>query len=92
MNMTTEITKHFSRFALGGMAAVMGMATVPAIATAPMPPELVSAKLNGKPIHILYLTRSKDRVLVRCYPGQRPSIIVKDKVGSTKEGTLSCGN
>ena len=90
--MTTEIIKHFSRLVLGGLAAVLGMATVPAIATAPMPPELVSAKLNGKPIHILYLTRSKDRVLVRCYPGQQPSIVVKDKVGGTKEGTLSCGN
>ena len=90
--MATEIVKHFSRLALGGMAVVVGMTTVPAIATAPMPPELVSAKLNGKPIHILYLTRTKDRVLVRCYPGQQPSIVVKNKVGGTKEGTLSCGN
>jgi hypothetical protein len=90
--MTIEIPKHFSRLALGGLAAVVGMATVPAIATALMPPELVSAKLNGKPIHILYLTRSQDRVLVRCYPGQQPSIVVKAKVGGTKEGTLSCGN
>ena len=92
MSTTTAITKHFSRFALRGMAAVVGMATVPAIATAPMPPQLVSAKLNGKPIHILYLTRSQDRVLVRCYPGQQPSIVVKAKVGGTKEGTLSCGS
>ncbi len=92
MSMTIEITKHFSRFALGWMAVMLGVTTLPAIATAPMPPELVLAKLNGKPIHVLYLTRSQDRVLVRCYPGQRPSIVVKAKVGGTKEGTLSCGN
>ena len=84
-----EIAKHFPRLLLGGMAA---MATIPAIATAPMPPQLVLAKLNGQPIHVLYLTRNQDRILVRCYPGQQPSIIVKDKVGGTKEGTLSCGN
>jgi hypothetical protein len=87
-----EITKHFSRLLLGGMVAVMVMATVPAIATAPMHPQLVLAKLNGQPIHVLYLTRNQDRILVRCYPGQQPSIVVKDKVGGTKEGTLSCGN
>ena len=87
-----EITKHFSQLPLGGMVAVMGMATVPAIATAPMPPQLVLSKLNGQPIHVLYLTRNQDRILVRCYPGQQPSIVVKDKVAGTKEGTLSCGN
>ncbi len=92
MSITTEIIKHFSRFALGGMAAVVGMATVPAIATAPMPPELGLSKLNGKLIHVLYMTRSQDRVLVRCYPGQQPSIVVKAKAGGRKEGTLSCGN
>ncbi len=92
MSMTIEITRHFSRLVLGGLAVVMGIAILPAIATAPMPPELVLAKLNGQPIHVLYLTRTKDRVLVRCYPGQQPSIIVKAKVGGTKEGTLSCGN
>jgi hypothetical protein len=87
-----EITNHFSRLVLGGAVLVVGIATVPAIATAPMPPELVLARLNGQPIHVLYLTRTKDRVLVRCYPGLQPSIVVKNKVGGTKEGTLSCGN
>jgi hypothetical protein len=87
-----EITKRFSRLMLGGAVAAVEMVTVPAIATAPMPPQLVLAKLNGQPIHVLYLTRNKDRILVRCYPGQQPSIVVKDKVGGTKEGTLSCGN
>jgi hypothetical protein len=87
-----EITKHFSQFLLGGAAVLLGMTTVPAIATAPMPPQLVLARLNGQPIHVLYLTRTRDRVLVRCYPGQQPSIVVKDRVSGTKEGTLSCGN
>lgn len=87
-----EITKHLPRLVLRWAVAAVGMATVPAIATAPMPPQLVLAKLNGQPIHVLYLTRNKDRVLVRCYPGQQPSIVVKDQIGGKKEGTLSCGN
>jgi hypothetical protein len=87
-----EITKRFSRLMLGGAVAAVEMVTVPAIATAPMPPQLVLAKLNGQPIHVLYLTRNKDRILVRCYPGQQPSIVVKNQVGGTKEGSLSCGN
>jgi hypothetical protein len=87
-----EIANRFSRLALRSTAAVVGTAIMPAIATAPMPPQLVLAKLNGQPIHVLYLTRSQDRVLVRCYPGQQPSIVVRDKVGITREGTLSCGN
>ncbi|MCY7369005.1 MAG: hypothetical protein LH474_12730 [Chamaesiphon sp.] len=85
-----QIVDRFSRLAL--TVAMAGMAIMPAIATAPMPPQLVLAKLNGQPVHVLYLTRSQDRVLVRCYPGQQPRLVVKDKVGITKEGTLSCGN
>jgi hypothetical protein len=85
-------SQHTSRLLLGGTVAVMGMAAVPAIATAPLPPELVLTKLNGRPIHVLYLTRNKDRVLVRCYPGQQPRIVVRNQVGGTKEGVLSCGN
>jgi hypothetical protein len=87
-----EITELFSRLVLGSTVVVMEMAIMPAIATAPMAPQLVLASLNGQPIHVLYLTRSTDRVLVRCYPGQQPSIVVRDQVGGTKEGTLSCGN
>jgi hypothetical protein len=87
-----EITKHLPRLVFRGATAVVGITAVPAIATAPMPPQLVLAKLNGQPIHILYLTRTKDRILVRCYPGLQPSIVVKNQVGGTKEGTLSCGN
>jgi hypothetical protein len=64
----------------------------PAIATAPMPPQLVRAKLNGKPAYVLYVTRSSDQVLVRCYPGLQPGVAVRDKGDGTKEGTLTCGN
>ena len=48
MSTTTEMIEHFSRLVLGRMAIVVGIATVPAIATAPMPPELGLSKLNGK--------------------------------------------
>ena len=81
-----------SRSIIGAMLLLMGMAIVPAIATAPMPPQLVLSKLNGRSIHILYLTRSKDRVLVRCYPGLQPRVVVKNQAAGTKEGTLTCGN
>jgi hypothetical protein len=63
-----------------------------AIATAPQPPSLVPAKLGGKPVYVIYITRSEDRVLVRCYPGQTPTLTVKDMTGQqgVKEGTLVC--
>ena len=74
-------------------AIVLGMATLtPAIATAPMAPKLVMAKLNGKPIQVLYVTRSEDKVLVRCYPGYEPKVTVQQKPDGTKEGLLTCQN
>ncbi len=82
-------------FQLGFLTSAMflGMVTViPAIATAPMPPQLFRAILNGKSVDVLYMTRSGDKVLVRCYPGQRPALSVRDKSDQTKEGTLTCGN
>ena len=73
------------------MALTIGMAAwLPAIATAPMPPQLVLSKLNGQPVNILYLTRSRDKVLVRCYPGLKPNVVVKTNADGTKEGTLTC--
>lgn len=73
------------------MALTIGMATLlPAIATAPMPPQLVRSKLNGRAVNILYITRTQDKVLVRCYPGLKPSIVVKNNADGTKEGTLTC--
>ena len=78
--------------ALSTATAVGVTALMPAVATAPMAPNLVLAKLNGQPIHVLYVTRSEDKVLVRCYPGQEPKIVVKQKTDGTKEGLLTCEN
>ncbi len=88
-----KLRQHGSLLMLGAMATFVGLsALMPAIATAPMPPTLEKAKLNGKSIHVLYMTRSSDRVLVRCYPGQQPSVAVTKKADGTKEGLLTCGN
>jgi hypothetical protein len=65
------------------------------IATAATAPTLVSAKLAGKPIRVLYMTRAGDTVLVRCYPGYVPSIAIQSMGGkpsseAPKEGVLIC--
>jgi hypothetical protein len=86
------ITKSHWRSIVGATVAIGLTAAIPAIATAPMPPQLVLSKLNGKPVNILYLTRSSDKVLVRCYPGLQPSVVVKKNADGTKEGTLTCKN
>lgn len=86
------ITKNYWRSIVGATVAIGLTATIPAIATAPMPPQLVLSKLNGKPVNILYVTRSSDKVLVRCYPGLQPSIVIKKNADGTKEGTLTCKN
>ncbi len=89
----SKITRHFPQLLLGSTVILFGTAILlPAIATAPMPPKLVLAKLNGQSIHVLYVTRSSDKVLIRCYPGEQPSVTVRDKADGTKEGTLTCGN
>jgi len=60
-------------------------------ATAPQPPQLVKAKLNGQPVSVLYVTRSNDTVLVRCYPGQAPSLTLRNFGGQdAQEGVLTC--
>lgn len=87
-----NIKQQFSKILLGSTVVFAGMsALLPAIATAPMPPKVVLAKLNGQPVYVLYMTRSSDQVLVRCYPGQQPTVAVRDKADGTKEGTLTCG-
>ncbi len=76
-----------------GMLAVIGILGVslwsvaPAWSTAPQPPRLVPAILNGNPIHVLYITRSNDQVLVRCYPGFQPAL---ERIN--QEGRLTCIN
>jgi hypothetical protein len=80
------------RSLVGVTLLVVGVISIPATATAPQPPQLVLSKLNGKPVHILYVTRSSDRVLVRCYPTLQPKIVVRTNAGGTKEGVLTCTN
>ena len=90
--MQTITARFLQGVVLGSIVLIVGMETVkPAIADAPMPPNLHPAVLNGKRIHVLYMTRSGDNVLVRCYPGQQPKLVVASKPGGTKEGTLMCG-
>ena len=87
------ITARFLQGVLGSIVLIVGMETVkPAIATAPEPPNLHPAVLNGKRVHVLYMTRTGDQVLVRCYPGQQPKVTVASKSDGTKEGTLVCGS
>jgi hypothetical protein len=64
----------------------------PALSTVAEAPRLVPAILNGKPISVLYVTRSSDTVLVRCYPGFEPSLTVQAMGGNApqKEGVLTC--
>ena len=66
------------------------------VATAPLPPSLEPAVLGGKPVYVLYVTRSEDTVLVRCYPGYEPTITVR-AMGSNpnandvhREGVMTC--
>jgi hypothetical protein len=76
--------------ALAGLVVVgvIGLGLrAPAWSTAPLPPRLVPAILNGNPIHVLYITRSNDQVLVRCYPGFQP---VLEPIN--REGRLTCIN
>lgn len=82
-----------SGLATGAIIVFFGIASLEsAIATAPTPPQLAQAKLKGQVVYVLYLTRSSDKVLVRCYPGQQPEVEVQAKADGTKEGTLTCGN
>ena len=81
-----------TQLVLGMTVTAIGMVMLPAIATAPTPPQLVVSKLNGRNINILYVTRSTDKVLMRCYPGLQPRLIVRQQAAGTKEGILSCGN
>jgi hypothetical protein len=86
-----KLVSRFSGLAIGSAVTFLGISSlVPAIATAPAPPQLVPAVLGGKPVYILYMTRSGDRALVRCYPGQQPSLSVQTRTDGVKEGLLTC--
>ena len=65
------------------------------IATASSPPNLVSAVLGGRPVHVLYVTQSEDTVLIRCYPGYKPTIVLRamgsnPNANTQKEGVMTC--
>ena len=86
-----KLIHRFPATLISSMVVFIGIANfIPAIATAPSPPELVKAKSKGKTAYILYVTNN-DKVLVRCYPGLQPKITVRSEKEGTKEGTLSCG-
>jgi hypothetical protein len=92
-----KINRRSSVLLVSAVVSAMAMALgttmlMPAVATAPMPPQLVRAKLNGQPVNVLYVTRSNDRVIVRCYPGLQPAVAVRDRGDGTKEGDLTCAN
>lgn len=66
----------------------------PGLATVATAPRLVPAILNGSPVSVLYVTRSSDTVLARCYPGFEPSLTLR-AMGSNAEqmeGVLTCVN
>ena len=86
-----KLTYRFPATLISSMVVFIGIANfIPAIATAPSPPELVKVKSKGKTAYILYVTNS-DKVFVRCYPGLQPKITVRSQTEGTKEGTLTCG-
>jgi hypothetical protein len=65
------------------------------VATAPSPPTLQPAILNGKPIQVLYITRAEDTVLVRCYPGYEPTLALRPMTSDAEgdgqqQGMLTC--
>ncbi|MBD1918823.1 hypothetical protein H6F55_25455 [Phormidium sp. FACHB-322] len=74
--------------------AVVGLSTrlAPVLATVAAAPRLVPAILNGSPVSVLYVTRSSDTVLARCYPGFEPSLTLRAMGSNTEqtEGVLTC--
>ncbi|MBW4461394.1 MAG: hypothetical protein KME47_14320 [Nodosilinea sp. WJT8-NPBG4] len=81
-----------------GLALVTAMTvaglgrSAPGLATVAAAPRLVPAILNGSPVSVLYVTRSSDTVLTRCYPGFEPSLTLR-AMGSNAEqmeGVLTC--
>ncbi|PSN10734.1 hypothetical protein C7271_25570 [filamentous cyanobacterium CCP5] len=95
------MTKLFSRLWVAvALGAALGVIILnlfnisPALSTVAEAPRLVPAILNGNPVSVLYVTRSGDTVLVRCYPGVEPSMALRPVVGNSPqgEGVLTCVN
>lgn len=87
----STVAQQFSQLLSSTVILFSTAILLPAIAAAPIPPKLVMAKLNGQPVYVLSVTSSSDKVVVRCYPGEQPSIAVISKVNGTTEGILTCG-
>ncbi len=66
----------------------------PVLSTVAEAPRLMQAILNGRPVSVLYVTRSSDTVLTHCYPGFEPSLTVRAMGGNSgqMEGVLTCGS
>jgi hypothetical protein len=63
----------------------------PVFSTAPSPPQLTKIEIDGKTKNILFITRSNDTVLVRCYPGLAPTLTVgKKQPNVSTTGYLKC--
>ncbi|MFQ4135086.1 hypothetical protein PGN35_002095 [Nodosilinea sp. PGN35] len=95
--MTKLFAKLWVVVALGAALGVILLSLVqvsPALSTVAQAPRLVPAILNGNPVSVLYVTRSSDTVLVRCYPGFEPSMALRPMGGNSPqgEGVLTCVN
>jgi hypothetical protein len=65
--------------------------SIPALSTAPSPPQLTKVKVNGKTENVLFITRSSDTILVRCYPGFVPNLTIgKKQPNVSTTGYLKC--
>jgi hypothetical protein len=65
--------------------------SIPVLSTAPSPPHLTKEKVNGRTENILFITRSSDTVLVRCYPGFVPTLTIGKKQPTVSTtGYLKC--
>ncbi|MEY2833383.1 MAG: hypothetical protein RLZZ574_2642 [Cyanobacteriota bacterium] len=63
----------------------------PVFSTAPSPPQLTKIDINGKTKNILFITRSDDTVLVRCYPSLVPNLTIGQKQPNVSTtGYLKC--
>lgn len=87
--------KMFAGFSLAAAIIIIGLSwlgQVPAVATVAEAPRLVPAILNGSPVSVLYITRSSDTVITRCYPGFEPSLTVQAMGNNAgqMEGVLTC--
>jgi hypothetical protein len=91
--MGSLFSKSSVAIALVVAATVVALSLLaPAMSTVAEAPRLVPAILNGSPVSVLYVTRSSDTVLARCYPGFEPSLTLRGMGSNAEqmEGVLTC--